>query len=309
MEEDVESIFISQEESGQRLDKVLAIRFDGIHSRTYFQMLIEEQHILLNGSPIKKRQITKPEDEVQIYWILSPEIGLSPEPIPLDILYEDEYILAINKPAGMVVHPAVGNWTGTLVNALLYHCQQLSDIQPTLGLRPGIVHRLDKDTSGVIIAAKTGNVQQLLMEMFAKREVYKEYFAVCLGNPGDGEFSGAIGRHPIHRKLMAVLETGGRPALSLCKTLAFDGKLSLAKLILMTGRTHQIRVHLKHQGTPVLGDQTYGNTSANSKYGASRQLLHSRFMRFKHPITQAPIEIEAPLPDDMLKWSNHFQVS
>lgn len=304
-EEDSELIILTDDESGERLDKVLAQRFSGIHSRTYFQMLIDEQQVLLNGEIVKKRTIPNPGDEIQIHWILSPEIGLTPEPIPLNIIFEDDHILAINKPAGMVVHPAVGNWSGTVVNALLHHCKTLETTFPdSSSLRPGIVHRLDKDTSGILITAKTSSAQQQLVEMFSKRQIYKEYLAICLGNPGNIEISNAIGRHPIHRKLMAVLETGGKPAVTLCKTLGCDGKISLVQIELKTGRTHQIRVHLKHQRTPVLGDNTYGNVSLNTKYGINRQMLHARLLRFIHPVTKKLMELEASLPEDMAKWVN-----
>lgn len=298
-DEENEILTITPEESGMRLDKILANRFSNIKSRTYFQMLIEKGRVLLNGVPVKKRVQPEVDDEVHIHFILTPEIGLLPEPIPLDILYEDQDILVVNKPAGMVVHPATGNWSGTFVNALLHHCQQLSQDS---SLRPGIVHRLDKDTSGILIAAKTERAQQRLVEMFARREMHKEYLAVCLGNPGDNELTGAIGRHPVNRKMMTVLETGGKPALSTCKTLKCDGKLSQVNIILATGRTHQIRVHLKHHGTPVLGDPVYGNAQVNAKYGVKRQLLHAQLLRFKHPITNSPLEFKAPIPLDMVAF-------
>lgn len=298
MNEESDTIIVSEDQAGLRLDKILANQFSGIKSRSYFQMLIDQERVLLNGSPVKKRVEPKLGDEIQIYFILSPEIGLTPENIPLDIIYEDSDIIVVNKPAGLVIHPAVGNWTGTFVNALLYHCQQL----PNSGtLRPGIVHRLDKDTSGVLVAAKTMDAQKGLVEIFSSRKVYKEYIAICVGNPGNIEMTGPIGRHPVNRKMMAVIETG-KPAISYCQTLGTDGKLSFVKIELATGRTHQIRVHLKHHGTPVLGDPIYGNIQANSKYLAKRQLLHAKILRFNHPITGKPLEFEAPLPSDMEKW-------
>lgn len=293
---ETDQIFISEEEAGERLDKILALRFAGIRSRSYFQMLLEEGRVLLNGAEVKKR--VKPEigDEVQIHFMLAPEMGLVAEDIPLEILYEDEFLLAVNKPAGMVVHPATGNWTGTFVNALLYHCAHLCGNGASL--RPGIVHRLDKDTSGVLLAAKTEMAQQKLIEMFAARQIYKEYLAVCVGNPGSGTIDAPIGRHPVHRQRMAVTE-GGRQAVTHFKTVGTDGKLSTVEVILETGRTHQIRVHMQHRKTPVLGDPVYGCTQANAKYGAPRQLLHARLLRFKHPITDTEISIEAPIPDVM----------
>lgn len=297
--DDVENIFVAESESGIRLDKLLAQRFSGIKSRTYFQMLIDEQLVLLNGVPVKKRATPISGDEIQIQFILSPEMGLSPESIPLEILFEDEHLIAINKPVGMVVHPAVGNWSGTFANALLYHCKTL---ETDGSLRPGIVHRLDKNTSGVLLAAKTAAAQQRLVEMFGKRDIYKEYLAVCLGRPGDAEISAPIGRHPIHRQLMTVVSTGGKLALTQFKTVASNDKISLVQVVLATGRTHQIRVHMKHHGTPILGDPIYGNSQANDKYGAKRQLLHAKLLRFKHPITGITCCIEAPLPQDMADW-------
>ncbi len=247
--EEQESLIITAEEGGERLDKILAGRFRDIKSRTYFQYLIEEGRVWVNGESVKKREKLAEGDEVLIHFILTPEIGLCPEPIPLDIVYEDDALLAINKPAGMVVHPAVGNWTGTFVNALLHHCQGLEQSED---LRPGIVHRLDKETTGLLIAAKTPLVQQRLIEQFSTRQVYKEYLAICLGNPGKQEIQAPIGRHPVNRKLMAVVPNG-RPAISRCETVAHRGTLSLVKIVLLTGRTHQIRVHLKHVGMAVLG--------------------------------------------------------
>lgn len=291
-----ESIVISEEEAGERLDKILARRYSDVRSRTYFQDLIEDHCVLLNGEPVKKRVQPKVGDEVEIAFRIAPELDLKAEAIPLEILYEDACLLAVNKPAGMVVHPAVGNWSGTFVNALLHHCQQL-EVQDNV--RPGIVHRLDKETSGVLLAAKTTSAQQRLIALFASRSVYKEYLAVCVGNPGTCEIDAPIGRHPVHRKLMTVLQEGGRPALSRCQTLAFDGQLSLVSIVLVTGRTHQIRVHMKHRGTPVLGDPLYGSSAANQKYGKERQMLHAWRVRFAHPMTVETIELEAPLPPDM----------
>lgn len=290
-------IIVTAEEAGQRLDKILAARFQKIRSRTYFQHLIDNQAVLLNGKPVKKRIKPDEGDEVEICFALTPELDLTPEAIPLDIIYEDDDILVVNKPAGLVVHPGAGNWSGTFVNALLHHCRELTAHDPS-SVRPGIVHRLDKETSGLLIAAKGPLAQQRLIEMFAQRLVHKEYLAICIGNPGKAEIKAAIGRHPVHRKKMAVLTEGGRQARSRCTTEAFDGKLSLVKVILETGRTHQIRVHMLHHGTPVLGDPLYGNAAANKKYGIVRQLLHAHLLRFRHPITNREMELCAPLPED-----------
>jgi 23S rRNA pseudouridine1911/1915/1917 synthase len=289
-------IIITSEEAGERLDKVLAARYREVRSRTYFQHLIEQQAVLLNGKPVKKRIRPAEGDEVEICFALTPELDLTPENIPLDILYEDDDILVVNKPAGLVVHPASGNWTGTFVNALLHHCQNLPLSDP-LSVRPGIVHRLDKDTSGLLLAAKNPLAQQRLIDMFAQRKVHKEYLAICVGNPGAATIDAPIGRHPVHRKKMTVRDEG-RQARSRCTTLAFDGKLSLVNIHLETGRTHQIRVHMLHHGTPVLGDSLYGNAAANRRFGADRQMLHARLLRFSHPLSHLLLEFKAPLPAD-----------
>lgn len=299
-----EILVIADEEVGERLDKILANRFKAIQSRTYFQMLIEENHVLVNGIPAKKR--TKPilGDEISVNFVITPEIGLEPEAIPLDILYEDDALLIVNKAAGMVVHPATGNWTGTFVNALLHHCKELKAICGDAGnsVRPGIVHRLDKDTSGLMIAAKTTLSQQRLIEMFTQRRVHKEYLAICVGNPGTCEIRMPIGRHPIHRQRMAALPEG-KEAITICKSLSCDGKLSLVNVVLATGRTHQIRVHMQYKGTPILGDSIYGNDQVNKKYNVFRQMLHAHLLRFAHPISGEIIEIRAPIPSDI----NHYQ--
>jgi 23S rRNA pseudouridine1911/1915/1917 synthase len=291
-----ESIIIQSAEANERLDKILTSRFKGIKSRTYFQYLIEEGLVLLNGDVVKKRTIPKEGDEVEINFVLTPEIELKPEPIPLDILFEDQDLIAINKPAGLVVHPAVGNWSGTLVNGLLYHCKELPGGGESL--RPGIVHRLDKDTSGVIIAAKHVDVQQKLTALFASRQMKKRYLAICVGNPGNQTFTGPIGRHPVHRQMMAIVEQG-KPAITHCKVIKTDKQLTLVSIELETGRTHQIRIHLKHNGTPVLGDQLYGNRSLNEKFAVERQLLHAHSLEFTHPTTHKILKIEAPIPPDM----------
>lgn len=297
MEEEIDKIWIQEDEAGERLDKVLARRFKDIQSRTYFQMLLEQHLILLNGNPVKKRTKTSVGDEVEIQFALTPEVNLLPEPIPLEVLYEDEHLLIINKPTGMVVHPAPGNWSGTFVNALLYHCLQIPVEKGSL--RPGIVHRLDKNTSGALIAAKTPEAHQRLSNQFAERKVYKEYLTICIGNPGDAEINAALHRHPIYRQQMAIASEGGKPALTYCKTLCHDGKLSIVKVVIATGRTHQIRVHLQHLKTPILGDPLYGNKQWNKRYELDHQMLHAHILRFPHPIHGQEIEVRAPIPNNM----------
>lgn len=295
IEEISEVVTISEEEAGERLDKILASRYQGLHSRTYFQHLIQEEKILLNGAPVLKRIRPKVDDEVEIFFALTPEIDLVPEPIPLSILFEDEYLIAVNKPAGLVVHPAPGNWQGTFVNALIYHCRHLLEGE---GLRPGIVHRLDKETTGVLVAAKTSLSQQRLITLFTQREVEKIYLAICLGNPGSGTIREPIGRHPIHRQKMAILKEG-REAVTHFKTVAYNRDISLVEIRLETGRTHQIRVHFQHRGFPILGDPIYGKMRVNQTWNIKRQMLHAQKLAFSHPINGNSMIFTAPPPKDM----------
>lgn len=292
---DSDELIVSSDEASLRLDKFLALRFPR-YSRQYFQYLIKEKLVLVNGALIKKGAALKEGDEIEVEFAATPEISLEPENIPLDVLYEDGDILAVNKPAGMVVHPAAGNWKHTFVNALLYHCKILKKDD---SLRPGIVHRLDKETSGVLLAAKNEEAQKKLVEAFAKREMEKEYLAVCLGNPGNRRLQNLIGRHPVRRKEMAIVSDKGKEAITEIVTVAYDTQFSVVRLFPKTGRTHQLRVHLKSVGCPILGDSLYGNASLNKKMKAARQYLHAYRLKFMHPITQAPIEIKAPLAEDM----------
>ncbi len=302
----LETFFITCDEEGERLDKILSNRFKEVGSRSYFQYLIDEGKVLLNGQPVKKRIKPNDGDEVEIEYILSPELKVSAENIPLNIIYEDEHLLVVNKAAGMVVHPACGNWSGTFVNALLFYLQN-SNSDFCDSIRPGIVHRLDKDTSGLILAAKNLQVQNKLINLFIERKVHKEYLAICVGNSGYGTIHAPLGRHPVHRKKMAVLETGGREAITHHKTLSSDAKLCLVNLVIATGRTHQIRVHMRHHGTPVLGDEIYGVPTANAKYGAIRQMLHAHKLKFIHPITEKECQFEAEVPEDMAHFIRHMR--
>lgn len=280
----------------ERIDKLLAGAFPE-YSRSYFQWLIEEGAVLRNGAPIKKRELPKVGDEIQITFQEVESIALEPEAIPLDILYEDEAIICINKPAGMVVHPAPGHPKGTFVNALLHHCRSL----PPQDVRPGIVHRLDKETSGVLLAAKTVKAHQKLIEMFSERKIEKEYLAITIGNPGNKTVDLPIGRHPVRRKEMAVCDKG-RSAITHIETLKVEGEFALVKAKPVTGRTHQIRVHLKALKTPVLGDRVYGSEKLSDKLGIKRHLLHAHRITFSHPITNEKMSLEAPIPDDFATW-------
>lgn len=298
MSSNIENLIVTSEMLEDRLDRLLTSHFP-TYSRTYFQHLIENGFVMVNGVAVKKKDKPKVGDEIEICFQLTPEMNLEPENIPLDILYEDDHLIAINKPTGMVTHPAPGNYTGTFVHALLYHCQSLpcSDT-----LRPGIVHRLDKDTSGVLLAAKTTEAHQKLVEMFSQREVEKVYVAICVGNPGEKTIEAPIKRHATKRKEMCV-DPEGKPAISKCKVLKSNGKLSLVEIQIMTGRTHQIRVHMKHLGTPILGDPVYGLAAWNKKYSIERQMLHAYRLKFKHPITGVLMELEAPLPVSLKNFS------
>lgn len=304
MQEITDIFTTSSEEAGTRLDKLLAGRFPE-HSRTYFQYLIDQGCVLVNDAIYKKRDKPKLDDEIAICFQLTPELSLEPQDIPLNILFEDPYLIAIDKPAGMVVHPAPGHSSGTFVNALLHYCQGL---QGSDSLRPGIVHRLDKDTSGVLLAAKTQEAHQKLVQTFSERRIDKTYLAVAVGKAQEGLIDAPIKRHPVHRKEMAV-SPEGKEAKSLCRILGYNEGLSLVEIKLITGRTHQIRVHLKFKGTPILGDSVYGNTSANEKFQVERQLLHAYQIQFDHPITHAPMKICAPIPKDLISFTKSLTIN
>jgi 23S rRNA pseudouridine1911/1915/1917 synthase len=297
MTQNSEQFCVASQEIHERLDKLLTARLPD-YSRTYFQYLIEQGCVLVNGLPCKKREKLKEGDEIEICFALTPEISFEPENIPLDILYEDDHLLAVNKPPGLVVHPAAGHFSGTFLNALLHHCKQLRVTEDNL--RPGIVHRLDKDTSGVLLAAKTTEAHQKLVSLFCSRKVEKHYLAVCVGNPGNVTIDAPLKRHPVRRKEMAVCEAGeGKQAVSKCTVKAITETLTLVDIELITGRTHQIRAHLRHKCCPILGDPIYGAISANDRHGIKRQLLHAESVKFEHPFTGKWLELKAPIPSDM----------
>jgi 23S rRNA pseudouridine1911/1915/1917 synthase len=297
-EETLDSFCVQDKETDLRFDKLLVTHYPQL-SRTYMQDLIENGYVLVNGLPAKKRSKLEVGDEVEIHFAITKELNLEPQNIPLKILYEDDYLLAIDKPAAMVVHPAPGNWNNTFVNALLFYCK---DLEKGDDLRPGIVHRLDKDTTGVLLAAKTVHMHRALVELFSTRKMQKMYKAICAGMPKSHfEIDAPIGRHPSHRKMMTVCENG-KPAKTECWLRATSKDLSLLDVDLKTGRTHQIRVHLKHIGHPILGDMVYGNSSLNNKFKATRQMLHSESLSFIHPVYNKPIVITAEVPEDMMKY-------
>jgi 23S rRNA pseudouridine1911/1915/1917 synthase len=297
MNNDSDLFIIGPESAGQRLDKALTTHFSDVRSRNYFHQLIARGQVLVNGEAVKKRTLMVEGDEIEVNFVCDKALTLEPENIPLDIVYEDDDLLVINKPTGMVVHPGAGNWSQTFVNALLYHCNRESVTSENV--RPGIVHRLDKDTSGLLIAAKNEPTQQLLAALFADRKIYKEYLAICYGQVGQVTIDLPIGRHPINRKKMAVLDSGGKRAVSICRQIDGTSKLSLVAVELVTGRTHQIRVHLQHNNTPIVGDPLYGTSKINKLYDVDTQMLHAHILRFVHPITGKPMEFKAPPPATM----------
>lgn len=286
---------VSAENAGVRIDKFLA-EADGELTRSAIVKLIEEENITVNGAVPNKNLKLKAGDRVELFV---PEPVLpeaKPENIPLDIVYEDDDLLVVNKPRGMVVHPAAGNADGTLVNALLYHCgDSLSGINGVL--RPGIVHRIDKDTSGLLIVAKNDFSHKLLAEQIKEHSFTRKYRAVVCGNIKDdeGTINAPIGRHPTERKKMAVTMKNSREAVTHYKVLERFGKYTYVELTLETGRTHQIRVHMAYIGHPVAGDPVYGG----KKYLASLngQCLHAFFISFVHPRTGETLTLSAPLPE------------
>lgn len=292
MEEDL--LQITAEESGERIDALLAHMLPQL-SRSAAQRLLEEGRVLLRGAPVRKNYRCAAGDCFLLSLPEAEEVPLVPQDIPLDVVYEDGDVIVVNKPRGLVVHPAPGHPDGTLVNALLFHCgDSLSGIGGEK--RPGIVHRIDKDTSGLLIAAKNDFAHQALSGQLADRSLSRIYEAVVRGNLREdaGTVSKSIGRHPTDRKRMAVLP-GGRPAVTHWEVLARYRGYTHIRCRLETGRTHQIRVHLASLGHPLLGDAVYGAPAPDK--GLSGQCLHARELKFIHPRTGEPVHLETELPD------------
>lgn len=286
----------------ERLDIYLRSRYPAV-SRGAIQRLIEEGEILVNGNRVKPTHTPRAGESVQVHWPEARPAEALPEDIPLEILFEDESLLVLNKAPGLVVHPAAGNEEHTLVNALLHHCAgELSGIGGVA--RPGIVHRLDKDTSGCLVVAKNDDTHMALSAQFASRKVEKIYHAILCGElpRAKGEIKAAIARHTSHRKRMAVDE-GGREAHTSYRVLESLRSATLTEARLHTGRTHQIRVHFQFLGYPLVGDLTYGNRQ-NQKledltgYRAQRQMLHAFHLGFTHPRTGKKVSFDAPVPKD-----------
>jgi 23S rRNA pseudouridine1911/1915/1917 synthase len=298
-----ESFVIEQSLPNERLDTFLRRRYPAA-SRSAFQRLIEEGHVTVNGLRTKPTHSPRAGERVEVSWPDPRPSEVEPESIPLDILFEDEVLLVLNKPPGMVVHPAVGHGKHTLVNALLHHCQgQLSGVGGVA--RPGIVHRLDKDTSGCLVVAKTDEAHVALSNQFAGRSVHKIYHAILCGElrMERGEIRAAIARHPSHRKRMAVDEDRGRSARTSFQVLQRLDSATLVEVILHTGRTHQVRVHFQSLGHPLVGDLTYGQRQNRrlaelTDYQAPRQMLHAHELGFIHPRTAQRLTFQAPRPQD-----------
>ncbi len=281
-------------------------------TRNKVQEAIRAGRVLVNGKAVKPSQLLGPGDRVEVTLQRPPRLVAQPENIPIVVVYEDDQLLVVDKPAGMVTHPAYGNYTGTLVNALLYHTRQLSQLNTEL--RPGIVHRLDKDTSGLMVVAKNDAAHSFLARQFAKRTIDREYWAIVWGGfkQPNGIIEANLGRSKRDRKKVAVVAEGKHAATEY-RVIKKLGYLALVRLKLRTGRTHQIRVHLAHIGHPVFGDPTYGGRSetwgglegkkaqqaANLLKLIRRQALHAKTIGFVHPVTKSEMKFESELPSDM----------
>jgi 23S rRNA pseudouridine1911/1915/1917 synthase len=298
-----EVITIEKSLPSERLDTFLRRQFPAV-SRGTVQRLIEQGYIRVNGRPVKPTHAPRAGEIVEVEWPEARPAEAQPEQIPLDVLFEDDALLVLNKPAGLVVHPSAGHEEHTLVNALLHHCAgQLSGIGGVA--RPGIVHRLDKETSGCMVVAKNDDTHLALSAQFSGRQVEKIYHAIVCGvMPRDeGEIRAAIARHPSHRKRMAVRDADGREARTSYRVVEWLRETTLVEALLHTGRTHQIRVHFLHIGHPLVGDTTYGQRPNRRLaeligYTAPRVMLHAHKLAFIHPRSGKRLRFESPWPED-----------
>ena len=287
--------YVTDEVAGCRLDKAITLLCPDL-SRNSAQQLIESGNILVNGVVSNKKYSVISGDVVSVDFPEPTNLSVEAENIPLDIVYEDEHLLVVNKPKGMVVHPAAGNYTGTLVNALLYHCgDSLSGINGVI--RPGIVHRIDKDTSGLLVVAKNDVAHKGLAEQIKEHSFTRVYNTVVVGNIKDdtGTIDAPIGRHPKDRKRQAVTDKNSKNAVTHFEVLERFNGFTFLKVKLETGRTHQIRVHMAYRGTPVAGDVVYGNSKKT--YGLQGQCLNASTIGFIHPVTGEYHEFTTDLPD------------
>lgn len=288
---------VAEEMSGKRLDSVLAGMMPE-YSRSFIQKLFENGSITVGGDPCSEKKRKAAAGDIVEITIPQPErLEVEAEDIPLDIVYEDDELLVVDKPAGMVVHPAPGNHSGTLVNALMYHCgDALSSINGVI--RPGIVHRIDKDTSGLLMVAKTDRVHNALSAQLAEHSITRRYKAIVYSNikEDEGTVDKPIGRDPGNRLRNAVVYTNSKNAVTHYRVLERFGGFTLVEAVLETGRTHQIRVHMAYIRHPLLGDTLYG--PAKNRYGAKRQMLHAGVLGFVHPVTGEYMEFNSPLPQD-----------
>ena len=291
---------VSQETAGTRVDKLLAGSMDGF-TRSGIQHLLSEGNVTCGAKPITKNYKCREGDEIKVFVPDAKPLDVEAQDIPLDIVYEDEYLLVVNKPKGMVVHPANGNYDGTLVNALMHHCgDSLSGINGVI--RPGIVHRIDKDTSGLLIVAKTDTAHIGLAEQIKEHSFTRAYEAVVYGNIKDdeGTICQPIGRNPKDRKKMTVVYTNSKPATTHYKVLQRFGNFTHIRCVLETGRTHQIRVHMAFIGHPIAGDSVYGPKKVITELNG--QCLHAKQIGFVHPITKEYMEFESDLPEYFTKF-------
>lgn len=285
---------ITEEQEDERIDRFLA-QLQSL-SRSYIQKMMKEEAVKVNGVPVKGSYRIKTDDLVEFMLPEAVEPDIAPEDIPLDILYEDRDVIVVNKPKGMVVHPAAGHYSGTLVNALLYHCgAELSGINGVL--RPGIVHRIDRDTTGSVIACKNDAAHGSIAAQLKEHSVNRKYHAICHGvlKADEGTIDRPVGRHPIDRKKMAVNEKNGKQAVTHYRVLKRFKEYTYVECALETGRTHQIRVHMASIGHPLLGDDAY--SARKCPFHLQGQTLHAKILGFRHPASGEYIETDAPLPE------------